>query len=128
MKRVLFAATTIAFLVMPAALMADDALRTQIRADLANDPRAAAMNSGEFNALVEALAVQAQGDGTADNFLESRNTFDYAPLFTPPHRTSVSLAPILIAILALFSILTSVVIYGMRNRGRHPEELSDAAT
>ena len=54
----------------------NDALRAQIRADIQKDPRSAQMSSAEIDALVSALADQAEKEGTSESYMSSQNTFD----------------------------------------------------
>ena len=123
-----FAASTVALLVLPHALVAqEDALRTQIRADLMQDPRAAQMSSVEFDALVDALAMQAEEEGTASEYLGSQNTFDYSSLFDAEDESGTIFTPMFVALLALAAILLAVAIYIIRNRGRRLDEPSDVS-
>ena len=110
-------------LILPAFVFAagnEDALHVQIRADLKNDPRSSQMSSAEIDSLVNALADQAQKDGTADDYLASKNTFNYATLFAPPRDTSfrsLVTSPMIIALVFLLTILRSVVLYIVKRRG-----------
>ena len=82
-----------------------DDLRAQIRADILQDPRASQMSQVELENLIDALAVQAIKDGTADQYLESHNTFDYSSLFPEPKApnplVSFLTSPLALALLAL---------------------------
>ena len=118
-----FAIPLIVALLVPVALFAqsnEDALHAQIRADLKNDPRSSQMSSAEIDALVSALADQAQKDGTAEDYLASKNTFNYATLFAPPHDASLRsliTSPMIIALVFLMLILGSVILYIVKRRG-----------
>ncbi len=119
MKRTL-AALTFTALAIPAILFAQsDDLHARIRADVMSDPRSAQMTQVEIDALVTALANQAEKDGTADDYLASKNTFDYSTLFTAPKDASfMSLvtSPMVIALFSLGVILLLVALYIIRNR------------
>jgi hypothetical protein len=111
-------------LVFPVLLFAqEDALRAQIRADIMQDPRSSQMSQAEQDALVEQLAAQAEADGTSSDYLESKNTFDTASLFTPPAEpsavTRVLLSPLGLAVAFLALVLCAVVYY-IIHRGRRP--------
>ena len=112
-----------AVLAVPLILFAqtsEDALHAQIRADVRNDPRATQLTQIETDALVNALADQAQKDGTADEYLASKNTFDYSTLFAAPKDASfmtLVTSPMVIAIFCLGAILFLVALYIIRHRG-----------
>jgi hypothetical protein len=115
-------AVLLALLVLPCIAVAQrDDLRAQIRADLTDDPRTAQMSPAELDALVEALAVRADADGTSGEYLESKNTFDPSSLFTPPAEPSraalVLFSPLMLAIIFL-GIVLAAVFYFIIRRGR----------
>lgn len=119
MKRVAFLAL---FLLAPGVLFAqEDALRSQIRADLMQDPRSQEMSQAEEDALVEELATQAEADGTSAAYLESKNTFDPSSLFSPPQEPSAVartiFSPLSLAVVLLILAL-SVVTYYIIRRGK----------
>lgn len=95
----------------------DAALREAIRADIMNDPRSSSMTEAEVEAMVDALAVEAQEQGAASDYLEARNsTFNTPeiPVYDPPLlSTSNALA---IAALALLLVLGGVATFLIRNR------------
>ena len=108
----------------PAILLAQSGdLRAQIRADIMQDPRAAEMSEAEVNALVEAIAIEAEQTGAAGDYLEAKNSFQYETLFEPPQEPSkimqILLSPIVIATLLLLLILGGVIYYIVR-RGKTP--------
>lgn len=115
---------------MAFAQTAGEELRAQIRADLMQDPRASALSETEIGAMVEALATQAEEEGTADAYLESQNSFDYSALFPPleePSFLARSLAsPMALALALLLALLAAVGVYISRRKAA-PHEISDIA-
>ena len=114
----------LALVLGPAILFAQSAdLRSQIRADIMQDPRAAEMSEAEVNALVEAVAIEAEQTGAAGDYLEAKSSFQYETLFEPPQEPSnimrILLSPIVIATLLLVLILGGVIYYIVR-RGKTP--------
>lgn len=106
-------------------LAQSDTLRAQIEADLAQDPRTAQMSSEELSALVDALVSQAEEEGTAATYLESKASFDYASLFPPlenPTPQEVISAPIVIALLSLLGALLAVLLYMIHQRKQRLKE------
>lgn len=95
-------------------------LGAAIRADLQQDPRAAEMSEAELDALVAALAAEAEASGAAETYLEAKS----APVFTyeaPPVSGEnpyllVLSSPIVIAILAFVAALLGVVLFMIRLR------------
>lgn len=85
----------------------EDALRAAIRADLMSDPRSSEMSPTEIDGLVEALAVQAEAQGTAQDYLDAQNSFEEAP---PPvyEEEPATWSPMAIAIFALVLVLACV--------------------
>ena len=108
-----------------------DDLRAQIRVDLLQDPRASQMSQVELENLIDALAVQAIKDGTADQYLESHNTFDYSSLFPEPEERSAFVQsltlPMLLALVFLLVPLLAVAYYIVRRKGVPTEEPSNIA-
>ncbi len=115
---------------LPAALFAqqEETLRAQIRADLENDPRARSLSTSEFEALVSSMVDEANRTGATEAYLESQNTFDYGVLFSAQTDSSpLQIPAILMATLALFAILSAVLIHMVRNRGKASDEPADVA-
>src|SRR3989344_3194487 len=102
----------VAMLLMPLLAFAqeEDILRSTIRADIMSDPRSAEMSPTEIDALVNALAMQAQEQGIAQDYLDAQSSFE--PVEAPIYEESASmmLTPLDIALLALIIILAGVVI------------------
>lgn len=99
-----------------------DALRAQIRADLQKDSRTSSMSSVEFEALVSALAQEAEEQGTADAYLASQNSFDSSSLFPAPEApsllTRLVTGPFGIALFSFLAVLIVVALYIYRGHGR----------
>ena len=107
-----FAALVAATFLLPVLVFAqsDDALRAKIRADIMSDPRSSEMPPAEIDAMVEALAGQAEEEGGAADYLEAANSFEYAiepPVYVSEATSSQN--PLMIALLALFVVVTGVV-------------------
>jgi hypothetical protein len=104
----------------------DAALREAIRADIMADPRSSGMTEAEVEAMVDALAVEAEEQGTAATYLEARNsTFgtEEIPVYEPPLiTTSNALA---IAALVLLLVLGGVTVFLIRNRNRRKGPLAE---
>lgn len=99
-----------AFLPLLVFAQSDDALRTKIRADIMSDPRSSEMPPAEIETMVEALAGQAEEEGVAADYLEAANSFEYAiepPVYVSEATSSQN--PLMIALLALFVVVTGVV-------------------
>ena len=96
----------------------EDTLRSTIRADIMNDPRSSEMSPTEIDALVNALAAQAQEQGTAQDYLDSQNSFKQQapPVYQEPAAT---LNPLAIALLALVVVLAGVAIFLIWQRRLH---------
>lgn len=111
----------VALMPLWASAQQDDAmLREAIRADLTADPRSASMTEAEIEMMVDALAVEAEEQGTAATYLEARNTTfgDQAPVYEPPLiSTSNALA---IAAAALIAVLIGVAAFLVHNRRKTP--------
>lgn len=109
-------------LLVPAFALAQsyDALRAQIRADLMQDPRAAAMSPTEFDALVEALAGEAESNGTAETYLDAQSAptyvYDAPPIENQSPFVAILTAPIVVAILAFLIALAGVLIFMLKHR------------
>jgi hypothetical protein len=117
----------VSMLVLPLIAVAQsDDLRAQIRADLMEDPRTAEMSSAEFEALVDALAGEAEAQGTATPYLESKNaptfTYDPAPVEEASQIEIILSSPIVIAIFALVAGLLGLILFMLiHRRKRMPE-------
>ncbi len=117
MRKVLLAA-----LLVPAFALAqsDTSLRAQIRADLMQDPRTAELSATELDALVAALANEAEATGEAETYLDVKAapTFTYDP---PPISDETPLelivsAPIVIAVCAFLAGIAGLVTFMIRQR------------
>jgi len=88
----------------------EDTLRSTIRADIMSDPRSSEMSPTEIDALVNALAAQAQEQGTAQDYLDSQNSFDQPapPVYVEP---ATGLTPLALALIALVVVLAAVAIF-----------------
>lgn len=101
----------VALLPLFASAQQEDALRAAIRADIMSDPRSAEMSPTEIDGLVEALALQAEEQGTASEYLESESTFDEvtpAPVFeeiTELNTLSISIAVLILVLAGATAIL-----------------------
>lgn len=120
----------LALVLGPVIVLAQSAdLRSEIRADIQNDPRAAEMSSEEIDALVEAIALEAEQSGAAGDYLEAKSSFQYETLFEPPQEPSkimqVLVSPLMLAIALLLLILGGVIYYIVR-RGRSPAPVDPA--
>lgn len=112
----------LALILAPVIILAQSTdLRAEIRADIEQDPRAREMTEAEIDALVEAIAQEAEQTGVAGDYLEAKNSFQYETLFEPPQEPSKIMqflfSPIMLAILLLVLILGGVLYYIVR-RGR----------
>lgn len=97
----------------------DDALRAAIRADIMSDPRSSEMSPTELNALVNALAVQAEDQGVAAEYLDAQNSFEEdveIPVYYPSSTTN----PLAIAIgfLVIVVIVVSALMLARRKAHR----------
>jgi hypothetical protein len=99
-----------------------DDLRAQIRADLLADPRTAELPPAELEALVAALADEAEATGEAETYLDAKKaptfTYELPPSDTTNPYVAILTAPIILAILALIAALLGVLFYMLRARGR----------
>ncbi|MFZ2555317.1 MAG: hypothetical protein WAZ27_02515 [Minisyncoccia bacterium] len=88
----------------------DDALRAKIRADIMSDPRSSEMSPAEIDAMVDALAGQAEEEGVAADYLDSQNSFEpiAPPIYQEPAATW---DPLAIALLSLFVVLAGVATF-----------------
>ncbi len=103
-----------------AAFAQEDTLRAQIRADLMQDPRTAELSGVELDALVAALANEAEATGEAQTYLDVKAapTFTYDPLPVSdetPLELIVS-APIVIAICAFLAGVAGLATFTIRQR------------
>jgi hypothetical protein len=98
----------------------EDMLRSHIRADLMQDSRTAELSTAEIDALVEALAREAEAGGIAADYLDSAaETFDYTSLFSTQDSSAFSWIslPLMIALPLLLLLLFFMVKYGARREG-----------
>ncbi|MFZ2886938.1 MAG: hypothetical protein WA021_03910 [Minisyncoccia bacterium] len=112
----------VAALVLPLfAFAQSDELRAQIRADLMQDPRASEMSETEMNALIGALAAEAESSGSAESYMGSKAepTFTYDPPIIEPSNPYLAIltAPIMIAILSFIAVILGLVLL-MRHKRR----------
>lgn len=105
-KRLLLVLFAVALLPAFTSAQTDESLRAAIRADLMSDPRSAEMSPTEIDAMVEALAAQAEEEGVAADYLDSQNTFEAAP--APVFEEEITLNTLSIAIAALLLVLAAV--------------------
>lgn len=100
----------------------EDALRAAIRADIMRDPRSAEMSPTEINALVEALAMQAEDQGVAEEYLAAeQNTFD-EPAEAPVYQETYTLNTLSIAIAILVVVLLAVAVFLFTHRRKASPE------
>ncbi|MEK7509826.1 MAG: hypothetical protein AAB605_03880 [Patescibacteria group bacterium] len=87
----------------------EDTLRATIRADIMSDPRSSEMSPTEIDALVSALAMQAEEQGVAQDYLDAQNSFAAAeaPIYEPAPASNA----LDIAVLALLVVLGAVALY-----------------
>ncbi len=99
----------------------DAALREAIRADIMSDPRSSEMSATEIEAMTEALAAQSEDQGTAQQYLEMRGSFNEPlPPVYQPEPEEPQWDPMALAILALGIVLVGVVVFLVRHRKSHP--------
>ena len=111
----------VALLLSPFAVAAQsDELRAQIRADLMQDPRTAALPAPELDALVAALANEAETSGAAATYLDAKTaptfTYDPPPVSDEHPLTLILSTPIMVAICALLAGIAGVVLIMFRRR------------
>lgn len=111
------------FLPLLAIAQSDDSLRATIRADIMTDPRSAQMSPTEIDALVNALATQAEEQGIAETYLEAQNNFSVAE--DVPYYEPESSVPTLVALITLAVVLLAVVFFILRHRGHRPAPPTD---
>ncbi len=105
---------------LPLAVSAQEDVRAKIRADLMQDPRTAELSAEEFDQLVNALAGEAEASPEGMMYLDAKTapTFVYeeAPVATPSPYLNALTTPIVIALLALFAGVLSLVLFMIRHR------------
>jgi hypothetical protein len=120
LSRASLALVAATFLILPilAFAQSETALREAIRADIMKDPRSSEMSSAEIDTLVNALASQAQQQGTAQDYLDGQNSFEQQ---TPPvyEEPAATLNPLALALLALVVVLAAVAIFLIWQRRMH---------
>ena len=114
---------------------AQDSLRATIKAEITADPHTSTMTEAQINAMVDALAVQAQKQGVTANQLTNRPWTYSAPAATPSISQSTCTAGFLCAFenaygllggplmipIALFVICALfILIYGLMREMGHP--------
>ncbi len=118
----IFAVFGLLFIPLLTFAQSDVDLRAQIRADLEKDPRTAQMSSAELDALVAALADEAEAQGTATMYLESKNrpTFEYdpAPVGDESQVGIIISSPIVIASSALIAAMVGLGLFMLIQRKR----------
>lgn len=90
-----------------------------------SDPRSSEMSPTEIDAMVEALAAQAEEEGTAAEYLESESTFEEAAP-APVFEEVTELNTLSIAIVVLFLVLSGVMaflVWHRRNRASLSSEV-----
>ncbi len=102
----------------------EDALQSAIRADIMSDPRSADMSPTELDALVDALASQAEEQGVAAEYLEAQNSFEETPFEAPVYEPLVTTPydPLSLAIGAFFLVLLGVWIFLAVQRKKHRKD------
>ena len=103
----------------------EDALRSTIRADIMSDPRSSEMSPAESDAMVNALATQAEAQGVAQDYLDAQNSFDYAAEPAVVEDTT-SYNPMAFALLALFLVLGGVTLFVIWQRNARRSLLPSA--
>ena len=107
----------VALMPLWASAQQEDALRSAIRADIMSDPRSSEMSPTEIDALVEALATQAEAQGTAQDYLDSeQNTFN-EPASAPVYEETYTINTLALAIAALLLVLAAVTAFLIWHRG-----------
>jgi hypothetical protein len=111
-------------LILPLLAAAQTDLRSQIRADLAADPRTAEMSEAEMDALVEALATEAESSGAAEEYIDGKNVPDYASQFaaSQPVQVGGGVSPMQFAISFLVLVLMAIAFYVLDHRRSAPDD------
>lgn len=103
-----------------AAFAQEDTLRAQIRADLMQDPRTAELSEAELDALVAALANEAEATGEAETYLDVKAaptfTYDLPPVSDETPLELIVSAPIVIAVCAFLAGVAGLVTFMIRQR------------
>jgi hypothetical protein len=102
-----------------------DALRSAIRADIMSDPRSSEMSPTEIDALVEALATQAEAQGTAQDYLDSENSTFNEAAPAPVYEETYTINTLALAIAALLLVLAAVTAFLVWHRAHR--SVADAA-
>lgn len=90
----------------------DDELRTSIRANLMSDPRAANLSPAQIDSMVDALAGEAETQGTAAEYLESQHSNDHFAEFVAYNANLPRSTPLALYI-ALGTLLAVVALGGI---------------
>ncbi|OHB19813.1 MAG: hypothetical protein A2854_04165 [Parcubacteria group bacterium RIFCSPHIGHO2_01_FULL_56_18] len=88
----------------------NDELRAAIRADLQNDPRSANLSQAEIDAMVEALATQAEEQGSAQDYIDSENS-TFGETAIPVYKEETTLNTLAISIAILLLVLAGVTVF-----------------
>lgn len=112
-------------LLLPLVLFAqEDTLRATIRTDIMSDPRSTEMSPTEIDALVEALAQQAEAQGVDADYLETQSSFDEgyeAPVY---EEEAVPYNLLSLALVSLFVVLAGVIAFLAWQRRNRSASLS----
>lgn len=104
----------------------DAALREAIRADIMADPRSSEMSASEIDTMVESLAAQSEDQGTAQQYLEMRESFtEPVPPVYEEEAAGSEWNAMSIAILTLLLVLAGVVAFLVWHRKHHHSKLFD---
>ncbi len=95
-----------------------DELRAAIRADLQNDPRSANLSQAEIDAMVEALATQAEEQGSAQDYIDSENS-TFGETAIPVYKEETTLNTLAISIAILLLVLAGVTVFLVWHRHNH---------
>lgn len=104
----------------------EDQLRAAIRADIMSDPRSSEMAPAEIDAMVDALATQAEEQGVAQEYLDSENE-TFAAEEIPVYYPESPWDPMAIAILALVVVLAGVALFLLHHRKSRVASIGDEA-
>ncbi len=102
-----------------AASTRDAALKEAIRADIQKDPRSSQMSQAEIDAMVDALAAQAEEQGVDQQYMDAQNSFQEtpAPVYQPE---PFSLTPLGVSVLALLAAIIAAFFFLRRHRHNLP--------
>jgi len=109
---------------LPLAVSAQEDVRSQIRADLMQDPRTAELSASELEQLIDAIAGQVESTPEGTMYLDANTAptfvYDDPPVATVSPYLNALTTPIVIAILALIAGLLSLVFFMLRHKKGTP--------